>query len=488
MGLLLLSDLYRIAPSISSQPTDVEVASGGTATFSVSASGGDLRYQWQKNDGTWPGWANISGATSSSYTTPTLSASDDGTCYRCLIYNEVYFVMSSIAATFIGLAATTYYVDATGGNDANAGTSTGAAWQTITKAKSISFAGGDRLLFKRGETFSDTFMVLLSNSTSAGNRLVVGAYGTGAKPIFAMSGKSYGMYASSAAGRAQYIRFSNLDIRTATISCIQVEGRDQISVDCDCSASGNQAWQHTDAASGRNIRCTATTCVDDGISCHDTAGFIDIGGTYYGNAQNINSVSSATMYLYGTRLYGATGADNVDCSGPVRAYGCYITHAAGTNTGFQIASGDIVACIIDGRLLTSATATVIDHTSTTALNVRNNTIIGATGYGRVLSFTGGTITMENNIFDTLATVAAGTGTRTADYNNFNGVTTKSLSTNTNEISGAPAYFSTATNDFMPTGNSVARFAGKVISGIVLDYNGRPFNTTTPSIGAIEART
>src|SRR5512140_2624488 len=69
-------------PSITQQPTDQTVAEGQTATFTVAAIGsGTLSYQWQKNQ------SDIGGATSASYTTPTLTAADSGSHYRCVVSN-----------------------------------------------------------------------------------------------------------------------------------------------------------------------------------------------------------------------------------------------------------------------------------------------------------------------------------------------------------------------------------------------------------------
>ncbi|MCX8520925.1 MAG: immunoglobulin domain-containing protein, partial [Rhodoferax sp.] len=54
-----------VAPTVNVQPTDQAVTAGQSATFSVTASGtGPLTYQWLKNG------MGISGATSSTYTTP----------------------------------------------------------------------------------------------------------------------------------------------------------------------------------------------------------------------------------------------------------------------------------------------------------------------------------------------------------------------------------------------------------------------------------
>src|SRR5207248_2040998 len=60
-----------VAPTITTQPANQTVTTGQTATFTVTATGtAPLSYQWQKNG------ANISGATSASYTTPATTTSD----------------------------------------------------------------------------------------------------------------------------------------------------------------------------------------------------------------------------------------------------------------------------------------------------------------------------------------------------------------------------------------------------------------------------
>lgn len=71
-----------------------------------------------------------------------------------------------------------YYVSETG-NDANSGTSIGAPWKTIGKVSAMmaSFAPGDQILFKRGETFYGSLIILKSGT--AGNDIVFGAYGSG---------------------------------------------------------------------------------------------------------------------------------------------------------------------------------------------------------------------------------------------------------------------------------------------------------------------
>ncbi|MEI8343297.1 MAG: coagulation factor 5/8 type domain-containing protein, partial [Verrucomicrobiota bacterium] len=77
--------------------------------------------------------------------------------------------------------AADYYVDNTGGSDANAGTSAGAAWQTLAKVSATTFQPGDRILFKAGGSW--TGRVELKGDGSAGSPIVVNQYGTGNKPL-----------------------------------------------------------------------------------------------------------------------------------------------------------------------------------------------------------------------------------------------------------------------------------------------------------------
>jgi len=71
-------------PTITSHPSSQTECVGQTVTFSVSATSScPMTYQWQLDSGA--GFGDISGATDSSYTTPVLTAGDDGSAYRCVV-------------------------------------------------------------------------------------------------------------------------------------------------------------------------------------------------------------------------------------------------------------------------------------------------------------------------------------------------------------------------------------------------------------------
>src|ERR1700675_2565776 len=79
-------------PSITTQPVDKTVTVGQTAYFSVKATGtAPLSYQGRKNG------ANITGATSASYTTPATTAADNGALFSVVVSNSAGSVTSNNA-------------------------------------------------------------------------------------------------------------------------------------------------------------------------------------------------------------------------------------------------------------------------------------------------------------------------------------------------------------------------------------------------------
>ncbi|MDF2989856.1 MAG: hypothetical protein K0S37_370 [Microbacterium sp.] len=87
------------------------------------------------------------------------------------------------------LGGTDYYLDATGGDDDNAGTSADAAWQTLAKASATTFEPGDRILLKAGETWNDE-QLWPKGSGAEGAPIVIDAYGdeTAGRPYIAANG------------------------------------------------------------------------------------------------------------------------------------------------------------------------------------------------------------------------------------------------------------------------------------------------------------
>ena len=85
------------------QPESQTAETGQQVTFISAANGSPTpTYQWQLDSG--GGFGDISGATSASYTTPTLDATDDQNDYRCVATNSEGSVNSDTVTLSINLA------------------------------------------------------------------------------------------------------------------------------------------------------------------------------------------------------------------------------------------------------------------------------------------------------------------------------------------------------------------------------------------------
>src|ERR1700722_2458736 len=92
--------------------------------------------------------------------------------------------VAAIISIFLGTSAlaTTYYVSSSAGSDANSGTSSAAAWQTIAQVNGQTFLPGDQVLFRRGDVWNESLTP--ASSGTSGNPIAFDAYGAGPAPNF----------------------------------------------------------------------------------------------------------------------------------------------------------------------------------------------------------------------------------------------------------------------------------------------------------------
>ena len=74
-----------------------------------------------------------------------------------------------------------YYVDSRGGDDANAGTSPGAAWKSLEKVNATTFRSGDQILLKSSSVWRGQLWP--KGSGAEGKPITIGMYGGGVKPV-----------------------------------------------------------------------------------------------------------------------------------------------------------------------------------------------------------------------------------------------------------------------------------------------------------------
>jgi len=94
---------FNAPPAITQHPANASACDGSNTSFSVTATGAGLTYQWQVNDGS--GWSNVantgiySGATTSTLTLTGVSSAVDGYQYRCVVNGTCTPQATSNAAT-----------------------------------------------------------------------------------------------------------------------------------------------------------------------------------------------------------------------------------------------------------------------------------------------------------------------------------------------------------------------------------------------------
>lgn len=103
---LLTVDSAQTVPAFNTQPANQSVIAPDTATFSVVATGTPSpTLQWQLSTNAGGSFADIAGATASSYTTSATLAGDNGNQYRVIATNSAGTTTSNVATLSVTLPA-----------------------------------------------------------------------------------------------------------------------------------------------------------------------------------------------------------------------------------------------------------------------------------------------------------------------------------------------------------------------------------------------
>jgi len=251
-----------VAPQITSEPEDASVTAPQTATFTVTASGTSPSYQWQKSG------TNITGAQSSSYTTPATTVTDNGATFRCIVRNGAGADTSRSATLSVTLIAPQISSDpkdvaVEAGNSASFSvTASGATpsfqWQRngsdISGAQSSSYSISITVMGDSGATFRCIVTNAAGSDTSAAATLTV------TRPPVAALGQSYG------GGKVFYVDPSGqhgLIAATSDLSSGALWGCDDTSLTGTSAALGTGQANTTAIVAGCSSTGTAARLCND---------------------------------------------------------------------------------------------------------------------------------------------------------------------------------------------------------------------------------
>ena len=268
-----------VAPSIRTQPASKTVTAGQTASFGVAATGtAPLSYQWNKNG------TAISGATTSSYTTPTTTSSDNGALFTVMVSNRAGSVTSNAATltlTSMGPGTTATINVLNYGATGNGSTDDTAAINSAIAA----LIPGDTLLFPCGHyLISSQLSISTANVTIDGSSCaVIHGFDSGGNIMVVGNSSFMGSYGPAVALSATA---NELDTSFTTVSNLGVAAGDYIYI-----SQGGKDYS-TDTAPGHDTGCDVSGCRRELLKVASVSG-------------NIITVSTALHDTYNPFLNGA---------------------------------------------------------------------------------------------------------------------------------------------------------------------------------------
>lgn len=392
-----------------------------------------------------------------------------------------------------GVFATTYYVDATGGDDSNNGLTAGTAWKTLAKVEATTFQSGDVIGLKRGETWFE----MLTLATGKHDGIILDAYGSGALPIIdaGPSGTHrWAIHVDTATNTTtRHLQLQNAGGLPAPHDTgalwEAVTGTNTIE-DCilhrhysdACAASG---------ASGTIIvtRCNLSDAFDDGFTLHGNATGTMSGCTISGCGQGINHSGTAITMTVNDCIFqnNVVDVDGLDVSVSTFNRCTFNGNSSGVWSFYKASEASAVTfnyCLFNASLASGVAAASM---TIAGPNTRfNNCDFYGKGNGSIVVNADCSMLATNCIFDNWwrAAYLNPGGRFVADYCIFHAIAVKTVSTNTHEVSTSdPLFVAPTSGNFSLQAGSPAMAAG-ISLGLTPDITGRAVGNP-PEVGAYQ---
>lgn len=180
--------------------------------------------------------------------------------------------------------ASTYYIDASNGQDSNTGLSPEAAWKTIYRVNQASFSPGDSVFFKRDNAWNEELTVPSSGSLE--NPIVFSVYGSSGEVTVTGS-----TYSSLSIESRSYLKFERICFRNNRIII-----RDSQSVSftyCIIRNSSEKGFEIENSSNISITNCNVTLNTEEGIYADGSGSSVIV--------RNSLIFGNGTSWFYGMR-------------------------------------------------------------------------------------------------------------------------------------------------------------------------------------------
>jgi len=232
-----------------------------------------------------------------------------------------------------------WYVDATDGDDDNNGTES-SPWQTLAKVSNCAFNPSDIIYLLRNETWNEKLTV--SSSGSAGNLIVIDAYGDTTDPMPIIDAESTRDYCIDCNGK-DYLDIKRVTLTGATTANILIDGTDclfRYSKSYDGDAIGISVAGATNTLYYLKVWGNG----GDGLGVNNVATIIVYNSIFYDNdiGVDVGGASASGFIMKNTVIYeNATYEVQIQATvpdTPTIDYNC-VYHSGGGNFMFWKATG-----------------------------------------------------------------------------------------------------------------------------------------------------